>query len=165
MEIMSNRLTLHLRAVLSLFKLFVPMALESEPLVVPGIFLSDLSIIEHKTEKRSLIGCFDRFAFPQFPAKYARFFVTVWVTNIEGTLTEIDLTTRIEQKGSAHVVFSSSIKANFTEEKKFERDNILAFSIPVPGITFPTPGIYTVLILMNGDEAGTRDIKVLQVAQ
>ncbi|HAF13963.1 MAG TPA: hypothetical protein DCK99_09750 [Blastocatellia bacterium] len=141
------------------------MALESEPSVVPGIFLSDNSIIEHKTEKRSLIGCFDQFAFPQFPAKYPRFFITIWVTNIEGTLTQIDLTTRIEQKGSAHVVFSSSIKAELAEEKKFERKNILAFSIPVPGITFPTPGTYTVVILLNGEEAGKRDISVDQVAK
>lgn len=131
------------------------MALESEPSVIPGIFLSDLSIIEQGTQKRSLIGCFDNFSFPQFPAQYPRFFITIWVTNIEGSLTEIDLTTRIEQKGSAHVVFSSSIKAQLNEEKKFERKNILAFSIPVPGITFPTPGTYTVVILFNGDEAGS----------
>lgn len=142
-----------------------PMALESEPSVVPSIFLSDNSIIEQGTQKRSLIGCFDQFSFPQFPAKYPRFFITVWVTNIGGALTHIDLTTRIQEHDSAHVVFSSSIKAELTEERKFERDQILAFSIPVPGITFPTPGSYTVLILLNGEEAGKRDIKVLQVAK
>jgi hypothetical protein len=141
------------------------MALESEPSVLPGIFLSDNSIIEQGTQKRSLIGCFDQFSFPQFPAKYPRFFITVWVTNMEGALTQIDLTTRIEEHSSAHVVFSSSIKAELDEEKKFERDNILAFSIPVPGITFPTPGTYTVVILLNGEEAGKRDVSVKQVAK
>jgi len=141
------------------------MALESEPSVLPAIFLSDNSITEQGTQKRSLIGCFDQFSFPQFPAKYPRFFITVWVTNIEGTLTKIDLTTRIQDQKSAHVVFSSSIKAELNEEKKFERDNILAFSIPVPEITFPTQGDYTVVILLNGEEAGKRDIKVLEVAK
>jgi len=34
----------------------------------------------------------------------------------------------------------------------------------VLGITFPTPGTYRVLILLNGDEVGKRDINVLQVA-
>lgn len=141
------------------------MPLESEPSVVPGIFLSDNSITEQGTQKRSLIGCFDQFSFPQFPAKYPRFFITVWVTNIEGALTQIDLTVRIQEQNSAHVVFSSSIKAELHEETKFERENILAFSIPVPGITFPTPGTYTVVILINGEEAGKRDIKVKDVAK
>ena len=140
------------------------MPLESEPSVVPGIFLSDLAIVEQGTQKRSLVGCFDQFAFPQFPAAYARFFLTVWVTNIEGTLSEIDLTARIEQKDSAHVVFSSSMKLPLGGEKNFKRDNILAFSVPVPGINFPTPGTYTVVVLLNGDEVGKRDFNVLQIA-
>jgi hypothetical protein len=141
------------------------MPIESEPSVVPAIFLSDLSIVEQETQKRSLVGCFDRFAFPQFPAVYPRFFITFWITNIEGAATELDLTTRIEQKGSAHVVFSSSVKLPLGEEKKFQRDDIMAFSVPVPLITFPTPGTYTVLVLLNGEEAGKRDINVLQVAK
>jgi hypothetical protein len=41
----------------------------------------------------------------------------------------------------------------------------MAFSVPVPLITFPTPGTYTVLVLLNGEEAGKRDINVLQVAK
>ena len=140
------------------------MPIESEPSVLPCILLSDLSIVEQGTQKRSLVGCFDQFAFPQFPATYLRFFITFWVTNIEGVVSELDLTTRIEQTGSAHVVFSSSVKLPLGEEKRFARTEIMAFSVPVPGITFPTPGTYRVLILLNGDEVGKRDINVLQVA-
>jgi hypothetical protein len=139
------------------------MPLESEPSVIPGIFLSDLSIVEQGTQKRSLVGCFDQFAFAQFPASYPRFFITVWVTNIEGALIEIDLTTRIEQKGSAHVVFSSSTKIQLTEERRFDRTDIIAFSVAVPAITFPAPGMHTVLILLNGEDAGRRDVNVVQV--
>ena len=138
------------------------MALESEPSVIPGIFLSDLSIVEQGTQKRSVIGCFDRFTFAQFPAKYPRFFITVWVTNIEGLLKEIGLTTRIEQKDSAHVVFSSSVNLELEEERKFGRQEIVAVSVAVQGITFPTPGTYTVVILFGGDEIGKRDIMVVQ---
>jgi hypothetical protein len=142
----------------------VRMPIESEPTIVPGIVLSDLAIVEAGTQKRTLVGCFDQFAFPQFPAAYARFFVTVWVTNVEGKLSEIDLTTRIEQKGSAHVVFSSSAKLPLGGEKNFERNQLMTFSVPVPGLTFPTHGAYTVIILLNGDEVGRRDINVLQIA-
>lgn len=140
------------------------MALESEPSVVPGIFLSDQSIVEQGTSKRSLVGCFDQFVFPQFPANFPRFFITTWVTNIEGMVSELDLTARIEQKGSVHVVFSTSLKIGLDHEKQFERNQIVAFAVPVPMITFPTPGIYTVVIFFNGEEVGKRDINVLQVA-
>jgi hypothetical protein len=138
------------------------MALESEPSVIPGIVLSDLSIVEEGTQKRSIVGCFDQFAFDQFPANYHRFFITAWVTNIEGALTEMELTTRIEQKGSAHVVFSSSAKMALGGERTFDRRDIIAFSIAVPTITFPTPGLYTVLILFSGEEVGRRDVNVMQ---
>lgn len=141
------------------------MALDSEPAVIPGIFLSDVSLIEQGTQKRSLIGCFDQFAFTQFPAGYGRFFITGWITNMEGTLSEMELTTRIQEIGSAHVVFSSSSKAEFGEERKFERNNIVAFSTGVDGIVFPKPGRYVILLLLNGEEVGKREINVLQEAK
>ena len=141
------------------------MALESEPTVVPGIFLSDLSIVEQGTQKRSLIGCFDQLAFPQFPAQLMRFFVTSWITNVGGTLRSLELTARIQQSGSAHVVFSSSSKIEFPEDTMFERDNVIALSMPAVGVTFPVPGRYTVIVLLNGDEIGKREFNVLQVAR
>src|SRR2546421_5969899 len=123
-----------------------------------------MSIFEQRSHKRSLVGCFVQSAFTQFPATYLRFFLTLRLSNFGGTVRGLDLTTRIEQTGSAHVVFSSSIKLPLGEERRFARTEIMAFSVPVPGITFPTPGTYRVLILLNGDEVGKRDINVLQVA-
>jgi hypothetical protein len=141
------------------------MAIESEPALVPGILLSDMSIVEQGSQKRSLIGCFDQFTFQQFPAKYPRFFITAWMTNIQGSLSALELTTRIEEKGSAHVVFSSSMRVQFKEEKKIERERVMAMSIAVPGILFPKPGVYTIGLLIDGNEAGKRDILVLQRAE
>jgi len=138
------------------------MALESEPSVIPGIFLSDGSIVEQGTQKRSLIGCFDRFSFSQFPAQYGRFFITFWITNAEGTVTQLEITTRIQEKGSGHVVLSNSTKIEFGEEKRMARDDIMALSLGVPTVTFGSPGVYTVLLLINGEEAGSRDFKVIQ---
>lgn len=141
------------------------MPLESEPSVVPGILLSDVSIVEQGTQKRSIIGSFDQFMFAQFPANYGRFFITAWITNMQGGLSELEVTTRIQEVGSAHVVFSTSTRAEFGEERKFERDNTMGISTAVAGIVFPKPGRYVILLLMNGEEVGKREVNVLQQVQ
>jgi hypothetical protein len=140
------------------------MAHEAEPSVISAILLSDMSILEQGTQKRSLIGCFDRFAFHQFPARYGLFFITAAITNVEGTFTKLELTYRIEKKG--HVVFSNSTTIQFEPSPKtYARDEVMGLSVPVPGITFPEPGVYTVLVLLDGDEIGKRDFGVVQVPQ
>ena len=159
-----HRPFLALSRVSSLLK-FLSMALKSEPVVIPGILMSDLSIIEHGTSKRSVVGIFDQFAFSQFPITIARFWITAWITNLAGTLSEMELTTRIQEKGSAHVVFSSSTNVQFPSETALDPTNTSALSTPVIGITFQKPGIYTIVLLLNGDEIGKRDIHVRQVPQ
>ncbi len=62
------------------------MAHEAEPTIISAIMLSDLAIVEQGTQKRSLIGTFDQFAFHQFPAQYGRFFITASITNVEDTV-------------------------------------------------------------------------------
>jgi hypothetical protein len=60
------------------------MALQGEPTVVPGILMSDVSIVEQGSQKRSIIGVFDQFVFPQFPVQIARFQITAWIANLAG---------------------------------------------------------------------------------
>jgi hypothetical protein len=139
------------------------MAHEAEPAIISAILLSDLSIVEQGTQKRSLIGCFDRFAFHQFPAQYGRFFITASITNVEGKFSQLELTCRIEKRG--HVVFSNSTTIRFDPEKQFARDEIMGLSIGVEGVAFAEPGTYTVLVLLDGDEVGKRDFAVIQVPQ
>jgi hypothetical protein len=136
------------------------MPLKSEPSLVPGILMSDVSIVEAGSNKRSVVGCFDQFIFAQFPAAYGRFFVTAWISNLVGTLSELELTCRVEQKGSGHVVFSNSIRLNFPSEQKFEASGILATAMPVQGVVFQQPGIYTIVLLLNGEHVGHRDFAV-----
>lgn len=162
MEIRDLLLPLHLGGYL--LQITSPMPLESEPSVVPAVILSDFVIIEKGSNKRSLIGTFDHLSFPQFPAKVGRFFASVWIENVEGTLTELELTTHIKAKGSAHIVFSSSAKMEFGGEQKFTRSMTIAVSSQVIGATFPTPGVYSVVFLLNGDEVGSRDFQVKQIA-
>ncbi len=139
------------------------MAHEAEPTVISAIILSDLAIVEQGTQKRSLVGCFDRFAFHQFPARYGRFFITASITNIEGKFSKLELTCRIEKRG--HVVFSTSTTIQFQPEKQFTRDEIAGLSVGVAQVTFTEPGTYTVLVLLDGDEVGKRDFAVIQVPQ
>ncbi len=137
-----------------------PMPLKSEPSVLPGILLSDVSIVEAGSNKRSIVGCFDQFEFPQFPAAYGRFFVTSWISNMVGTLSEIELTCRLEAKGSGHVVFSNSNRVVFPAEQTFDGKTIAATSIAVQGVVFQQPGTYTIVLLLNGDKVGERDFLV-----
>jgi hypothetical protein len=139
------------------------MAHEAEPSVISAILLSDLSIVEQGTQKRSLIGCFDRFAFHQFPARYGTFFITASITNVEGKFSKLEVTYRIEKKG--HVVFSNSARIQFEPEKQFARDEIFGLSVAVQGIAFPDPGTYTALVLLDGDEVGKRDFLVIEAPQ
>lgn len=141
------------------------MSIDSEPTLTQGILLSDLSIVEQGTQKRSIIGCFDQLNFRQFPVKIGRFFITAWVTNVQGSVNELDFTIRIQEKSSAHVVFSSSSKINFHEQQNFERDKVLAISTPVVGMAISNPGIYSVVLILNGDEIGSRDFQVRLVAR
>src|SRR5438477_9233585 len=112
------------------------MPFKSEPVLVPSILLSDLAIVEQGTGKRSIIGSFDQFTFPQFPATYGRFFLTAWVSNMAGTFSALELTFRVEEKGSAHVIFSASSGITFNAETTFDKDIIMALSTPVIGLSF-----------------------------
>lgn len=135
--------------------------LQSEPAVVPGILLSDLSIVEHGTSKRTIVGCFDQFSFPQFPATYGRFFVTAWIANLSGSLSQIELTCRVEEKGSAHVMFSTATRLSFEVPQVFDKTAVVALAVPVLGVVFQKPDLYTIVLLLNGEEVGRRDFNVL----
>jgi hypothetical protein len=136
------------------------MPFQSEPTLVPGIVLSDLSIVEQNTGKRSIIGSFDQLVFPQFPATYGRFFVTAWIANIAGTFDEMELTCRIEDKASAHVIFSTSTKIQFPAQQTFDNSAILALSTAVMGAVFQRAALYTIVLLLNGEETGRRDFNI-----
>ena len=136
------------------------MPLKSEPSVVPAILLSDVSIVEQRTNKRSVVGTFEQFMFPAFPAAYGQFFVTAWVSNLIGTLSELELTLRIEEKASAHVIFSNSNRVEFKPERTFDQSTTLATSMLVQGAVFPRAATYTVVLLLNGEKIGERDFNV-----
>jgi hypothetical protein len=152
----------HLSQPLSTAKSVTPQMakIESEPTLLPGILLSDFAMVEQGTGKKSLIGTFDQFTFPQFPATYPRFFVTAWFTNVVGKFSELELTCHVREKTSSHVVFSSTANLNFPEGATFTKDIIMGLSTSVGPITFPKPSLYTVVLLLSGEEIGQRDFNV-----
>jgi hypothetical protein len=137
------------------------MPLKSEGTTVPAILISDVSIVEQTTGKRSVVGCFDQFIFPQFPATYGRFWVTVWISNLAGSLSELNITCLIRQHGTGHVIFSNSLNHKFPQEQTFELAGVLAVAIMVQGAVFPQPGVYSIAILLNDQEVGHRDFNVI----
>lgn len=138
----------------------LPMALKSEPSVVPAILLSDASIVERGSDKRSVVGIFDQVFVQSFPAPFGPFWVTAWVSNVVGTLSELELTCRIQESGG-HVVFSSVTRVKFESEAPFNETTTLAFSSKAGVVRFQKEGVYTVVILLNGNEVGNRDFRVL----
>jgi hypothetical protein len=137
------------------------MPFKSEPAPLPAILMSDVSIIEERTGKRSVVGVFDQFAFPQFPAAYGRFFVTAWLTNLVGAVSELDTACRIQEKASGHVIFSNSVHVAFGQEHTFEKDAVIAFGMAVQGVVFQKPGLYTLVLLLDADEVAKRDFNVI----
>jgi hypothetical protein len=146
------------------FKTLRPMPFTSEPVLVPGILMSDSAIVEVGTGKRSIIGSFDQFTFSQFPAIYPRLFLTAWVSNMAGTFSTLELTFRVEDKASGHVALSFTTAVTFPTETTFAKDLIMAVSAPVAGLTFPKAGLYTIVLLLAGEKVGERDFNVLQAA-
>jgi hypothetical protein len=135
------------------------MPLKSEPAVISAILLSDVSIIELGSQKRSVIGCFDQILVPKFPGGFPRFWITTWISNIVGTLSEMEVTCRLQDK-SGHAVYSTTTKAQFPAETAFDNTATIGFSTPIENIVFARPGVYTIVILLNGEETGKRDFNV-----
>ena len=137
------------------------MPFKSDPTPLPAILMSDVSIVEDRTGKRSVVGIFDQFMFPQFPAAYGRFFVTSWLTNLVGTVSSLDAACRIQEKASGHVVFSNSMHVDFRGEQTFDKDAVIAFGMAVQGVVFQKPGAYSLVILLDAEEVAKRDFNVI----
>ena len=138
----------------------------SEPALVPGIIFCDYVIREQGSGKLTLVGCFQAFVFKEFPAKKNRFFVVVGVTNLRGQIKEINITARIEDSKSGHVLASASGKLEFTGEGEMpmiQPMNVIELPLPINEITFPAAGTYSAVVLVDNEEISRRNFPVLSV--
>jgi|AntAceMinimDraft_9_1070365.scaffolds.fasta_scaffold01746_3 hypothetical protein len=135
--------------------------LDCEPTLCHGILLSDKVIREAGTGKISLINCFTHFNVPGFPFLTPPFYVTVFLTNLRGKIEGIDITVRIEDKGTGHVLNSVSGHIGINPEApQLEPHIVINIPLPMPPINIPVPGIYVIKVLVNNEEIGERPIKV-----
>jgi hypothetical protein len=118
-------------------------------------------IREAGSNKPSLIGCFQSFNFPQFPARIGRFFATVSITNLRGKIDELNATCRLEVAGTGHVVSSTSVKIQFAPENPpLDPRVVFDISFPFINVAFPSAGTHTFVVLVDNDEVGRRNIEV-----
>ena len=137
---------------------------DQEPALMPGITLSDLVIREAGSNKPSLIGCFQAFNCPQFPIRIGRFFVTVSITNLRGKLEELNATCRLEVAGTGHVVSSTSVKLQFAPESPpLETRLVFDICFPFMNVLFPSAGMHTLVVLLDNEEVGRRNIEVTAI--
>lgn len=123
-------------------------------------------IREAGSNKLSLIGCFQRFTFPRFPAQTGIWFVTVGVTGIRGTLNALNVTARIEISDSAHVISSSNAHVQFAEgNPPIQPDAVFEVPLPFSGVVFQNPGKYVIVVLVDTEEVGRRPLEVAPITQ
>ncbi|HUF61593.1 MAG TPA: hypothetical protein VMN36_05915 [Verrucomicrobiales bacterium] len=130
----------------------------TDPTPIPSLLFSDLVIREQGTGKLSFVGAFNHILAPGFPFQTPFFFVTVFITNIQGPLDPIPTTMTISEKGSGHVIFSASGNVGFKEI--VQRATVIEIPFPVPGCRFDRPGTYEAVLLINNERIVARDFTV-----
>jgi hypothetical protein len=126
-----------------------------------GIMYSDMVIREQGTGKLSLIGVFTQFNAKTFPFTSPPFFVTAFLTNFQGQLEQIDITVRIEQGQSAHVLGSVHGKVNMgPKARPLTKSDVIELPARVPPMQFPEEGTYFVTILVDGQEIRRRALTI-----
>ncbi len=131
--------------------------MEIEPTITPNITFSDGVIREHGSNKLTLIGTFHQFTAPRFPFQPLPFFVTICLSNLRGKLDHYKTAIRIEEKSSGFVVASAGGEIGTSDEIK--STDTVQVPFQVTGI-FPSPGLYSVIVMAQGEPVGSRDLVV-----
>ncbi len=132
--------------------------MDSEPKA--NIILSDWLVREEGSGKLTLVGIFHRFRPPAVPFRTGRFFATVGLTNLRGVLKTVNVTLRIEERGTAHVIFSASAKVELRDGLHLSDSDVLDVSIPVGPVSFQSSGMYDVVALLDSEECGRKPFRV-----
>jgi len=133
--------------------------MEMEPALAPNIILSDGAIREVGTNKISLIGTFNNVNAHVFPFNLG-FFVTPSISNLRGKLDRLKIAIRVEDKSSSLVVASAAIEIGSPIDVK--PSDVLQIPMPI-ACSFGSAGVYSVVILVQNEVIGTRDLTVLPV--
>ena len=132
--------------------------MNSDPTLTLGIVFSDLSIREQGSGKNTLVGSFGAYNLPQIPCAVPPFFATAFITNVSGDIKELNVTARVENPQNGIVLASTAAKIQFSRPPA--RDDVTEISIPIFNLAFPAPGLYKVVISVNNEKVGERNLPV-----
>jgi hypothetical protein len=136
------------------YQLFV----DTDPVLCPAILFSDLTIREHGTSKLSIIGTFTQFNAPSFPFLAPQFFVTLFLTNIQGPVDGLPVTLRVEAQGSGHVLASTS--GMIPIPATHSREDVAQIVFAIPPTVYPAPGQYRVHVLVRNEQVANQALFV-----
>ena len=105
-------------------------------------------VIREDNGKRGIIGSFNTFNFPTFPATAPSFFVYANLEHFSGAH-EFSIT--IAREGAELVVFSAGGEMTFEE-----RGSEVELLLPAFGVTFPKEGIYNLILMVGNNQYGSR---------
>ncbi|CCG92358.1 hypothetical protein A7K73_00165 [Candidatus Methylacidiphilum fumarolicum] len=138
------------------------MSVEQEPALCQAILFSDYVIREKGTDRLSIINSFNKLYFPHFPCLTPPFFLSIFLTHLRGKIDSLDITARVEDPHSGHVLASCSGKIGFpADSPSIEETTILDLTLPVTPFLVSQQGIYSVVILVNNEKIGERILPVL----
>lgn len=132
--------------------------MDSEPVIVPGIVLSDQSIQDRRTGKYTLVGIFDNLNFRSLPSISQTFWATCWISNLHGGVGEIEGACRLLHKESGRVLEERFIPIDLN--RNMERDVWFTIVEKFHKTTFYEPGKHEIVISLNGEEIGRRSFNV-----
>jgi hypothetical protein len=123
--------------------------------VALSLSLCDYVIIEEGTGKPSLIGCFDRLIVSEIPSEPRDFSLAAELSGGHGRgRVSVDIrrpdTDESIWRGHADVYFR-------------DRLFVVRYRTRMKGCSFPVPGRYAVMLLVDGDLVGQRTIEVTTV--
>lgn len=112
-------------------------------------------VIREDNGKRGIIGSFNTFNFPIFPATAPPFFVYANLEDFEGPH---EFSVTIAREGAELVVFSAGGEIQFQDENR-EAELL----VPAFGVTFPKTGSYNLILKVGHSIFGSRRIVVNQL--
>jgi hypothetical protein len=110
------------------------------------------SILTEDNGKKVLIGIFNRFTFPSFPAQTLPWFIYAAFENCEGS---VEFTFNLARSESQEVLFSASGRVDI-------KDPGAGVELPllVPPVTFMRPGGYILTFILDGKQVGAKTLQV-----
>lgn len=123
--------------------------------ILKAMLLCDLTIVEDRTRKRSLVGLFDSIGSAQFPSVHPSMSVYVQFREIEGVF---DFTLELVDLEEEKVLNKAVIKRFQVQDKS--RDCELVFNLMA--VKFDRPGDYEFRIYVDDSIFGQKSFKVLK---